>query len=87
LTDSDKEVLKANSTNFSSGKTYQKTETESEKLETRFEFLKHHLGDEYPIKSLYELGVLLAAEQSDPDGKEAQQTLFKTIELITGMWR
>jgi len=87
LTDSDKEVLKTTSTSFSGGKTYQKPESESEKLEARWEFTKHHLGKDYPVNSLSELGALLAMEQSTPEGKEAQLTLIKTLELITGMWK
>lgn len=86
LTDSDKELLKTTSSNSSGGKTYQKAESESEKLEARWEFLKHHLGENYPINSLYELGVLLAMEQSNPEGKDSQLTLVKTLELITQMW-
>jgi hypothetical protein len=87
LTDSDKEVLKATSTNFNGGKTYQKSETESEKLEARWEFVKRHLGENYPINSLYELGALLAMEQSTPEGEEEKLALTKTLELITGMWK
>jgi hypothetical protein len=60
LTDSDKTVLSTTSSNSGGGKTYQKPETESEKLEARWEFIKHHLGENYPVKSLYELGTLLA---------------------------
>jgi hypothetical protein len=87
LTDSDKEVLKAASTNFSGGKTYQKPESESEKLEARWEFLKHHLRESYPINSLLELGTMLAPETLTPEGKESQLELKKTIELIMGMWK
>jgi len=87
LTDSDKELLKTTSSNFGGGKTYQKPETEGEKLEARWDFLKHHLGKEYPINSLYELGALFAAEQLTPEGKEDQLALIKTIELIMGMWK
>jgi hypothetical protein len=87
LTDSDKEVLKTISSNFGGGKTYQKPETEGEKLQARWDFLKHHLGKEYPINSLYEVGNLVAMEQSTPEGRESQLTLIKTLELITGMWR
>ncbi|MEG4294884.1 hypothetical protein Q5692_39770 [Microcoleus sp. C2C3] len=87
LTDSDKELLKTTSSNFGGGKTYQKPETESEKLEARWEFLKHHLGKDYPVNSLCELGSLLAMEQSTPEGRESQLTLVKTLELITGMWK
>ena len=86
LTESDKAVLSITSANSGGGKTYQKPETESEKLEARWEFIKHHLGKDYPINSLYELGALLAAEQSTPEGKEEQLALAKTLELITGMW-
>jgi len=86
LTDSDKVVLSAVSANSGSNKTYQKPESESEKLESRWEFTKRHLGANYPINSLFELGALLAAEQSTPEGKEAQVTLEKTLELITRMW-
>jgi hypothetical protein len=87
LTENDKELLKTTSSNFGSGKTYQKSETESEKLEARWEFIKRHLGENYPINSLYELGALLAAEQSTPEGKEEKLALSKTLELITGMWK
>jgi hypothetical protein len=87
LTDSDKEVLKTTSTSFSGGKTYQKPESEGEKLEARWEFTKHHLGKDYPVNSLWKLGALLAIEQSTPEGKEAQLILVKTLELIIGMWK
>jgi hypothetical protein len=87
LTDSDKELLKTTSSNSGGGKTYQKPETEGEKLEARWEFMKHHLGKEYPVNSLCELGSLLAMEQSTPEGRESQQSLVKTIELIVGMWK
>jgi hypothetical protein len=86
LTESDKELLKTTFSNSGSGKTYQKPESESEKLEARWEFIKRHLGENYPINSLYELGVLLASEQSTPEGKETQLALAKTLELITRMW-
>ena len=87
LTDSDKELLKTTSSNSGGGKTYQKLETESEKLEARWEFLKNHLGKEYPVNSLCELGSLLAMEQSTPEGRESQLTLVKTLELIARMWK
>ena len=87
LTDSDNEILKATSTSFNGGKTYQKSETESEKLEARWEFLKHHLGKDYPINSLGELGTLLAISHVEDDALEAQKILAKTYELITGMWK
>jgi hypothetical protein len=87
LTDNDKEVLKTTSTSFSNGKTYQKLETEIEKLEARWEFMKQHLSKEYPINSLYELGVLLAMQHTEEDALESQKILIKTFELITGMWK
>ncbi|MEG4583445.1 hypothetical protein QUA71_28135 [Microcoleus sp. MON1_C5] len=87
LTDSDKELLKITSTNSSNGKTYQKPESESEKLEARWQFLKQHLGSTYDVKSIYELGALLAMQPSGPEGIEEQQTLIKTLELISGMWK
>ncbi|MEG4964477.1 MULTISPECIES: hypothetical protein [unclassified Microcoleus] len=87
LTDSDKELLKTTSSNSSGGKTYQKPESESEKLEARWEFLKHHLGKDYAVTSLYELGALLAIPQSTPEGIESQQTLVKALELIARMWK
>jgi hypothetical protein len=87
LTDADKEVLKATSTNFGGGKTYQKTETEGEKLDARWEFLKRHLGKDYPINSLYELGALLVHQHVEDDALEEQKALAKTLELITGMWK
>lgn len=87
LTDSDKEVSKAISTSFNGGKTYQKPETESEKLEARWEFVKRHLGKDYDIKSLYELGALLTMKQVEDDALEEQQALAKTLELIMGMWK
>lgn len=88
LLESDKEAIKATSTSFNgSGKTYQKPETESEKLEARWEFLKRHLGKEYPVNSLYELGALLAMQHVEGDALEEQKTLAKTLELITGMWK
>jgi len=87
LTDSDKSVLSVTSLSSGSGKIYQKPETENEKLEARWEFIKRHLGENYPINSLYELGALLAAEQSTPEGKEEKLALTKTLELITGMWK
>ena len=87
LTDNDKELLKTTFSSSGGGKTYQKPETESEKLEARWEFIKRHLGENYPINSLYELGALLAAEQSTPEGKEEKLALAKTLELITGMWK
>jgi hypothetical protein len=87
LTESDKELLKTTSLSSGSSKTYQKLESESEKLEARWEFLKHHLGESYPINSLCEIGALLAMEQSTPEGQESQLTLIKTLELITRMWK
>ena len=87
LTDSDKSVLTAISTGSGGGKTYQKPETEGEKLEARWEFFKRHLGKDYDVASLYELGALLAIEQSTPEGIEEQQTLIKTLELIARMWK
>jgi hypothetical protein len=87
LTDSDKELLKTTSSNSSGGKTYQKPETESEKLDARWEFMKHHLGKNYPINSLYELGALLAMTQVEDDALEEQKTLAKTLELIVRMWK
>jgi hypothetical protein len=87
LTDSDKEVLKTTSSSSGSARTYQKPESESEKLEARWEFMKRHLGENYPVNSLYELGVLLATEQSTPEGIEAKLTLSETLELIKGMWK
>jgi len=87
LTDNDKELLKTTSSSSGGGKTYQKPETESEKLEARWEFIKRHLGENYPINSLYELGALLATEHSTPEGKEEKLALTKTLELITGMWK
>jgi hypothetical protein len=87
LTDSDKTVLSTTSSNSGGGKTYQKPETESEKLEARWEFIKHHLGENYPVKSLYELGTLLAIRHTEKDALEAQEILAKTLELITGMWK
>lgn len=86
LIDSDKELLKTTSSNSSSGKTYQKSETESENLEARWEFMKHHLGKEYPVSSLCELGSLIAMEQSTTEGRESQAILAKTLELIARMW-
>jgi hypothetical protein len=87
LTESDKELLKITFSSSGSGKAYQKPESESEKLDARWEFLKRHLGKDYPINSMYELGVLLASEQSTAEGKDAQLTLAKTLELITRMWK
>ena len=87
LTDTDKELLKTTSSSSGGGKSYQKPETESEKLEARWEFTKQHLGEDYPVNSLYELGALLAAEQSTPEGQEEKLALSKTIELITGIWK
>jgi hypothetical protein len=87
LTDNDKELLKTYSSNSGGTKTYQKIETENEKLAARWEFMKQHLGEHYPINSLYELGVLLATEQSTPERKEDRLALVKTLELITGMWK
>lgn len=87
LADSDKEVLKATSTNFNGGKTHQKLESESEKLEARWEFLKRHLGKDYDVNSLYELGALLAMQHVEDDALEEQKTLAKTLELIMGMWK
>ena len=87
LTDSDKELLKTTSSNFSGGKTYQKAETESEKLEARWGFLKQHLGKDYDTNSLYELGALLAMQHVEDDALEEQKTLAKTLELIMGMWK
>jgi hypothetical protein len=87
LNDSDKAVLSATFSSSGSGKTYQKPETESEKLEARWEFLKQHLGKDYPINSLYELGALLATQHTDKDALESQTILAKTIELTTGMWK
>ena len=80
-------MLKTTSSSSNGGKTYQKPETEGEKLEARWEFLKHHLGKDYPINSLYELGALLAVPQSTPEGLEEQQALTKTVELIARMWK
>jgi hypothetical protein len=87
LTDSDKELLKTTFSNSGGARTYQKPETEYEKLEARWEFLKHHLGKDYPINSLYELGTLLAIQHVEDDALEEQKILVKTIELITGMWK
>jgi len=87
LTDNDKELIKTTLSSSGGGKTYQKSETESEKLEARWEFLKRHLSENYPINSLYELGALLATEQLTPEGKEEKLTLTKTLELIAGMWK
>ena len=87
LVDSDKELLKTTSTNSGGGKTYQKLETESEKLEARWEFLKHHLGKDYPINYLGELGTLLAISHVEDDALEAQKILAKTYELIIEMWK
>ncbi|NQE35213.1 hypothetical protein [Microcoleus asticus] len=87
LTDSDKELLKTTSLSSTGGKTYQKPESESEKLEARWEFLKHHLGKNYPISSLYELGALLAHSHTDDEGANEQQALAKTLELIARMWK
>lgn len=87
LTDSDRELLKITSSNSSGGKTYQKPESESEKLEARWQFLKRHLGKDYGIYSLYELGALLAMQQSSPEGAEEQLALAKTLELIARMWK
>ncbi|MEG4290025.1 hypothetical protein Q5692_39195 [Microcoleus sp. C2C3] len=87
LTDSDKAVLSATSANSGGGKTYQKPETESEKLEARWKFIKHHLGKDYPVNSLYELGTLLGVSHVEDDALEAQKILAKTLELITGMWK
>jgi hypothetical protein len=88
LTDSDKELLKITSSSTSGGgKTYQKPESESEKLEARWEFLKQHLGKDYPINSLYELGTLLAIQHVEEDALEMQKILLKTVELIAGMWK
>jgi|GEM_PF-2630260 len=87
LTDSDKELLKTTSLNSSGGKTYQKPETEAEKLEARWEFIKHHLGKDYPVNSLYELGTLLGVSHVEDDALEAQKILAKTLELIMGMWK
>ena len=87
LTDSDKELLKTTSSNSSGGKIYQKPETESEKLEARWEFMKYHLGSNYPVNSLYELGTLLAMTHVEDDALEEQKTLKATLELITRMWK
>lgn len=87
LTDSDRAVLSVASANSGGGKTYQKAESESEKLEARWEFLKQHLGKDYEIASLYELGALLAIQPSNPEGIESQQMLIKTLELIARMWK
>jgi hypothetical protein len=87
LTESDKSVLSTTSTNSNGGKTYQKVETESEKLEARWEFIKQHLGKDYPINSLYELGTLLAVSHVENDALEEQRVLIKTLELIFGMWQ
>ena len=87
LTDSDRTVLSAVSTNSGTGKTYQKAETEAEKLEARWEFMKQHLGKDYNINSLYELGTLLAIQHVEDDALESQRILAKTLELITGMWK
>jgi hypothetical protein len=87
LTENDKELLKITFSSSGGGKTYQKSETESDKLEARWEFIKRHLGEYYPVNSLYELGALLAGEQSTPEGKEEKLVLAKTLELITGMWK
>ncbi|WP_445248998.1 hypothetical protein [Microcoleus sp. OTE_8_concoct_300] len=87
LTDTDKVVLSVASSNSSGGKTYQKPESESEKLEARWEFAKRHLGKDYAVNSLYELGALLAIKQSTPEGIEEQQALIKTLGLIARMWK
>jgi len=87
LSDSDKEIIKSSSSNSSGGRTYQKPESESEKLEARWEFMKQHLSENYPVNSLYDLGLLLATEQSTPEGIEAKSILCKTLELIQGMWK
>ena len=87
LTDSDKSVLSTISANSSSGKTYQKPETEGEKLEARWEFVKHHLGKDYPVNSIYELGTLLGVQHVEDDALESQRILAKTVELIIGMWK
>ena len=79
--------MQVRTTNSSAGKTYQKGESESEKLEARWEFLKYHLSKDIPINSLYELGTLLAMPQSTPEGLQQQQMLAKTYELIAGMWK
>ncbi len=49
--------------------------------------MKRHLGENYPINSLYELGALLAEEQSTPEGQEEKMTLSKTLNLIVKMWK
>ena len=87
LTDNDKELLKTTSSNSGGGKTYQKAETEGEKLEARWEFMKHHLGKDYPVNSIYELGTLLGVQHVEDDALEAQKILAKTVELIIGMWK
>ena len=87
LTESDKSLLQATSSSSGSSKTYQKPESESEKLEARWEFLKRHLGKDYDVNSLYELGALLAIQQVEDDALEEQQALAKTLELIARMWR
>ncbi|MEG4488819.1 hypothetical protein [Microcoleus sp. D2_18a_B4] len=91
LTDVDKGVLTAiasSTSSFSGGKSYQKVETEAEKLEARFEFLRRHLGRDYSsITTLYELGVLLAHTSSDADSVSDQLALAKSIDLITRMWQ
>ncbi len=89
LTDADREVLKNNSSSSAGGnKTYQKPESESEKLEARWLFVKQHLGEGFKeVNSLYELGALLAIQQSTPEGVENRETLLKTLELIQGMWK
>ncbi|MEG4583055.1 hypothetical protein QUA71_26090 [Microcoleus sp. MON1_C5] len=88
LTEADAEILKT-SVNSSTGstKTYQKAETETEKLNARFEFLKYHLGTDYPINTLYELGAMTALEPMTPEGMESQKTLIKALEIITQMWK
>ena len=87
LTDSDKELLKTTSSNSGGGKTYQKSETEGEKLEARWEFMKQHLSKDFPVTSLYELGILLAVHHIENDALESQEILAKTVELIQGMWK
>ncbi|MEG3936280.1 MULTISPECIES: hypothetical protein [unclassified Microcoleus] len=90
LTEIDKGVLTAiTSSSFSgSGKTYQKAETETEKLEARFEFLKRHLGRDYSsIATLHELGILLTHVPSNADSTSDQLALAKSIDLIVRMWQ
>lgn len=89
LSDTDAQIAKdvLSTSGYGSGKkAYQKLETEADKLEARWEFLRFHLSSAYPINSLYELGVLVSSVPVSPEAKEEQQTLGCTLDLIARMW-